>query len=93
MYLVDTNVVSAGAPTQAASPSDLVAWMDRNSTDLYLSVITVAEVEAGILAGLYYFLSVRRASFPLLIFDLKCVGKPLKLFFISLDGGINFKTT
>ncbi|BAQ45386.1 MULTISPECIES: type II toxin-antitoxin system VapC family toxin [Methylobacterium] len=48
MYLVDTNVVSAAAPTQAAVAPDLVAWMDRNSAHLYLSVITVAEIEAGI---------------------------------------------
>ena len=48
MYLVDTNVISAGAPIQAVAASDLIAWMDRNSADLYLSVITVAEVEAGI---------------------------------------------
>lgn len=48
MYLVDTNVLSAGAPTKAVASSDLVAWMDRNSAGLFLSVITVAEVEDGI---------------------------------------------
>ena len=48
MYLVDTNVLSAGAPTKAVAAPDLVAWMDRNSAGLYLSVITVAEVEDGI---------------------------------------------
>ena len=45
MYLVDTNVLSAAAPTKAVA---LAAWMDRNSAGLYLSVITVAEVEDGI---------------------------------------------
>lgn len=48
MYLVDTNVLSAGAPTKAVAMPDLVSWMNRNSAGLYLSVITVAEVEEGI---------------------------------------------
>lgn len=48
MYLVDTNVLSAGAPTKAVSMPALKAWMDSNSTGLFLSVITVAEVEDGI---------------------------------------------
>lgn len=48
MYLVDTNVLSAGAPTQAQPRSALAHWMDRNSGRLALSVITVAEVEDGI---------------------------------------------
>lgn len=48
MYLVDTNVLSAGAPTKAQPSPDLVGWMERNSKRLYLSVITVAEVEDGI---------------------------------------------
>lgn len=48
MYLVDTNVLSVGAPTEAVATPVLVAWMERNSAGLYLSVITVAEVEDGI---------------------------------------------
>lgn len=48
MYLVDTNVLSAGAPTKAKPTPDLAGWMERNSERLYLSVITVAEVEDGI---------------------------------------------
>ena len=48
MYLVDTNVLSAGAPARAAHTPGLVAWMEGNSGRLYLSVITVAEVEDGI---------------------------------------------
>lgn len=48
MYLVDTNVLSAGAPAKTRPATDLTAWMDRNSSRLYLSVITVAEVEDGI---------------------------------------------
>ena len=48
VYLVDTNVLSAGAPTKAVATPGLAAWMDRNSAGLYLSVITVAEIEEGI---------------------------------------------
>lgn len=48
MYLVDTNVLSAGAPTKARPAAGLVAWMERNSGRFYLSVITVAEVEDGV---------------------------------------------
>jgi predicted nucleic acid-binding protein len=48
VYLVDTNVLSAGAPTKADSAPGLTAWMERHSAQLYLSAITVAEVEEGI---------------------------------------------
>ncbi len=48
MYLVDTNVLSAGAPTKAAPAHDLIAWMDRHSAHLRLSVVTIAEIEDGI---------------------------------------------
>lgn len=48
LYLVDTNVLSAGAPTKAVPQEKLREWMDRSSADLYLSVITIAEVEDGI---------------------------------------------
>ena len=48
MYLVDTDVLSAAAPTKAVPSHDLRDWMDRNSAGLYLSVITIAEIEQGI---------------------------------------------
>ena len=48
MFLVDTNVVSAGAPGRALSGSALLQWMEDHSDQLYLSVITVAELEGGI---------------------------------------------
>lgn len=48
MYLVDTNVLSAAAPTKVRPATGLVGWMERNSERLYLSVITVAELEDGI---------------------------------------------
>lgn len=47
MYLVDTNVISAVSPNRPAPPP-LVEWMDAQSASLFLSVITVAEVEYGI---------------------------------------------
>lgn len=48
VYLVDTNVISAGAPTKARASPELGLWMDRHSDLLYLSVITVVEVKDGI---------------------------------------------
>lgn len=48
MYLVDTNVLSARAPTKAVPSAALIDWMDRNSGHLFISVITIAEVEEGI---------------------------------------------
>lgn len=47
MYLVDTNVISAVSPNRPA-PAALVAWMDAQSAYLFLSVVTIAEVEDGI---------------------------------------------
>lgn len=47
MYLVDTNVISAVSPTRPV-PAALVEWMDAQSASLYLSVVTIAEVEDGI---------------------------------------------
>jgi predicted nucleic acid-binding protein len=47
MYLVDTDVISASAPTRRSNPA-LHDWMDRNSARLYLSAVTVAEIENGI---------------------------------------------
>ncbi len=48
LYLVDTNIISASTPVRRAAPASLVQWMDRNSDRLYLSVITIAEIEDGI---------------------------------------------
>ncbi len=48
MYLVDTNVISADVPSRARGPTDLAAWMDDHSAELYLSAVTVAEIEDGI---------------------------------------------
>jgi predicted nucleic acid-binding protein len=47
VYLVDTNIISAAAPSRPAS-SALVEWMDSHSASLFLSAVTVAEIEDGI---------------------------------------------
>jgi len=47
-YLVDTNVISAAAPTKRLQQPDLVAWMDAHSDELFLSAITIAEIADGI---------------------------------------------
>jgi toxin FitB len=47
-YLVDTNVISALAPTQRERPAALVDWLDEASDGLYLSVVTAAEIRAGV---------------------------------------------
>lgn len=48
MYLVDTNVISAGSPVKKPGAMDLVAWMDAQSGVLFLSAVTIAEIEDGI---------------------------------------------
>ncbi|MCA7118400.1 MAG: type II toxin-antitoxin system VapC family toxin [Acidibrevibacterium sp.] len=47
MYLVDTNVISERAPARVA-PAEMTAWMDAHSEKLFLSVVTIAEIEDGI---------------------------------------------
>jgi predicted nucleic acid-binding protein len=47
VYLIDTNVISAAAPSRPVAPA-LVAWMDSHSASLFLSAVTVAEIENGI---------------------------------------------
>jgi predicted nucleic acid-binding protein len=48
MFLVDTNVISALGPFKRADANDLANWLDRASPYLFLSVVTAAEVAAGI---------------------------------------------
>ncbi len=48
MYLVDTDVLSAGTPDRPKRSVGLIDWMDRHSGDLFLSTVTVAEVCNGI---------------------------------------------
>jgi len=47
-YLVDTNVVSAAAPTKTVTRPELIQWMDVHSADLFLSAVTIAEITDGI---------------------------------------------
>jgi hypothetical protein len=43
LYLLDTNVISAGAPSRTPPPA-LIAWMDHHSPQLYISAVTIAEI-------------------------------------------------
>ena len=49
MYLLDTNIVSLLDARRHARAPELVAWMERNGAFLYLSAMSLAEMEAGIL--------------------------------------------
>jgi toxin FitB len=48
MFLIDTNVISALAPSKRTGSPELVEWLDRSSSRLFLSVISAAEVKSGI---------------------------------------------
>lgn len=49
VYLLDTNIVSADAPSKRQAQSeDFEAWLRRHDGELYISAVTVAEIEAGI---------------------------------------------
>lgn len=48
MYLVDTDVLSSGAPGRRERSAALVDWMDARSDALFLSAITLAEIHHGI---------------------------------------------
>ncbi len=48
MYLVDTDVLSTGAPGRRERSAALVDWMDARAGVLFLSAITVAEIHHGI---------------------------------------------
>ena len=48
MFLVDTNVLSMGAPGSSESPAALTDWLDARSDELFLSTVTVAEISDGI---------------------------------------------
>lgn len=45
---VDTNVISALAPAKRPGSIELAEWLDRASAQLFLSVISAAEVRSGI---------------------------------------------
>jgi predicted nucleic acid-binding protein len=49
MYLLDTNIVSLLDARRQGTVPELVAWLERNGAFLFLSAMTVAEMQAGIL--------------------------------------------
>lgn len=49
MYLLDTNIVSQLDPRRHAQVPELMEWLERNGASLFLSVMTIAELDAGIL--------------------------------------------
>lgn len=49
MYLLDTNVVSTLAPNRRKHQTELVDWLDRNGASLFLSVMTITELDSGVL--------------------------------------------
>jgi predicted nucleic acid-binding protein len=49
MYLLDTNVVSLLDRRRRETAPALVDWIGRNGDRLFLSAMTIAELEAGVL--------------------------------------------
>jgi len=49
MYLLDTNIVSLFDPRRAGQATSAIAWMREHDSLLFLSTITLTEIEAGIL--------------------------------------------
>jgi toxin FitB len=49
MYLLDTNIVSLFDPKRAGEAAPLIHWMREHDSLLFLSTITLTEIEAGIL--------------------------------------------
>ena len=47
-YLLDTNVISETAPARSNRDLSVVEWLEARTDRLFLSVVTVAEIEAGI---------------------------------------------
>jgi predicted nucleic acid-binding protein len=60
-WLLDSDVLSAFAPGRPSIPQGTAGWFDERTEALYLSAITVAEIEAGI-AKLFRTGSARRAD-------------------------------
>lgn len=49
LYLLDTNIVSADAPAKRqVGPEAFATWVREHGDHLYISAITIAEIEAGI---------------------------------------------
>jgi toxin FitB len=53
LYLLDTNIVSADAPAKReVAPAALASWLHAHGDDLFMSSVTIAEIEAGIARAL-----------------------------------------
>lgn len=48
MFLVDTNVISSLAPSKRLGSNEMAEWLDNASSQLFLSVISAAEINSGI---------------------------------------------
>lgn len=48
MFLVDTDVISASSPLARKPVASAVAWLESRSDQLFISVVTVAEISDGI---------------------------------------------
>ena len=48
MYLLDTNIVSMLDPNRRNRHPELIDWLDRNGSHLFLSVMTIAEMASGV---------------------------------------------
>lgn len=49
MYLLDTNILSLLDPRRRDRCPELIDWIEQSGDALYLSAMTLAEMEAGIL--------------------------------------------
>lgn len=49
-YLIDTSILSATAPDRPPAPTRFSEWVIANEHKLHISVITVAEIEQGIVS-------------------------------------------
>ena len=49
MYLLDTNIVSMLDPRRRVHATALIEWLERNGASLFLSVMTITEMDAGAL--------------------------------------------
>jgi predicted nucleic acid-binding protein len=47
-WLLDTTVISVNAPGRPLVTPKITAWFEANASDMYMSVITVAEVLSGV---------------------------------------------
>jgi toxin FitB len=49
LYLLDTNIVSLLDPRRHGHAPGLIDWLKRNGTSLFLSVMTITELDSGVL--------------------------------------------